>query len=97
MGESAIIFAVDVLISTLCIWLATKFSFVKADFKLLGMMVIIVSAVSLAPVVGGFVSLVVFVLLLMKISGCSVVDALWVVLFTKLFSFVAVIGVMEFI
>jgi len=95
MGSSAIIFAIDILVSTLCIWLATKFSFVKIEFKLIAVIVTLVSIVSLIPTVGWFLGILLFIFLLMKLSGCSPVDALWVVLFTKLFSFLVVFAVMS--
>jgi hypothetical protein len=95
MGSLAIIFAVDILVSTLCIWLATKFSFVKIDVKLIAVIVTLVSIVSLIPTIGWLAGILLFVFLLMKLSGCSPVDALWVVLFTKLFSFLAVFVVMS--
>lgn len=91
MGALAIVFAVDVLISTLCIWLATKFSFVNLEIKLVPIIVLLASAVSLIPVIGWLAGFLLFVYLLMQLSRCSVVDALWVVLFTKLFSFVAIL------
>lgn len=95
MGNLAIIFAVDILVSTLCIWLATKFSFVKIDVKLIAVIVTLVSIVSLIPTIGWLAGILLFVFLLMKLSRCSPVDALWVVLFTKLFSFLAVFVVMS--
>jgi hypothetical protein len=92
MGALAIAFAIDVLVSTLCIWLATIFSFVKAEFKIIAAIIFVVSMVSLIPVVGWVIGIVLFIYLIMKVSNCSVVDALWVVLFTKLFSFLAIIA-----
>ena len=93
MGLLALAFAVDVLISTLCIWLATKLSFVKIEPKEIAFIVIAVAIISLIPMLGWLASLVLFIYLLALASGCTVVDAAWVVLFTKLFSFVVVIAI----
>jgi hypothetical protein len=95
MGSLAITFSVDILISAICMWLATKFSFVKAEFNLLLIMIALVSIVSLIPAVGWVLGLLLFVFLMMKFSGCSAVDAIWVVLFTKLFSFVVILGLLH--
>lgn len=93
MGVLAIIFVVDVLISSACIWLATKFSFVQADIKSIAVIVVCVSIVSLIPTVGWIAGIILFFYLLTKATGCDFVDAVWVVLFTKLFSFIAVMAI----
>ena len=97
MGLIAIAFAVDVLISTICIWLATKLSFVKIEPKIIAFIVVVVAVVSLIPMVGWVAGLALFVYLLIKASDCSMVDAIWVVLFSKLISFFAVITVVSFV
>ncbi len=91
----AIVF-VDLLISMLCIWLATKFSFVKLEFKLIAVIVMLVAIASVIPVIGWLASIALFIFLLMKFSGCSIGDAFWVVLFAKIFSYVALIGILTF-
>ncbi|MGY8869788.1 MAG: hypothetical protein ACKVJE_05025 [Pseudomonadales bacterium] len=93
MGVLAIIFVVDVLVSTLCIWLATKFSFVQADVKSIALIVVCVSVVSLIPAIGWLAGIVLFFYLFTKATGCSFVDAIWVILFSKLFSFAAVMAI----
>lgn len=93
MGLLAIVFAVDVLISTFCIWLATKLSFVKIEPKQIAVIVVIISIVSLIPMVGWIASLILFIFLLRKTSSCNIVDAIWVVLFTKLISFAVVLAI----
>lgn len=90
MGYMAIAFTIDIFVSTLCIWLATKFSFVKLEFKIIAMIVFLVSIVSLIPMVGWFLGILLFIFLVMKEAKCTPVDALWVVIFTKVFSFAAV-------
>lgn len=87
MGYDAIVFAIDVLVSTLCIWLATKFSFVALEVKIIAAIVFLVSIVSLIPQIGWFLGILLFIFLVMKAAKCSPVDALWVVIFTKLFTF----------
>lgn len=86
MGVLAILFTIDVLISTLCIWLASKFSFVKLEFNYVVIIVALVSLISLLPYVGWILGLILLVYLLVKVAGCSPVDAVWLVIFTKLFS-----------
>ncbi len=93
MGFLAIAFIIDVLVSTVCMWVATKFSFVKAEFKILALIVFAVALVSLIPVVGWIAAILLFIFAIMKVSNCGIVDALWVVIFTKLFSFIIVLGV----
>jgi hypothetical protein len=90
VGVLAILFAVDVLISTLCIWLASKFSFVKLEFKYVVVIVALVSLISLLPYVGWILGLILLVYLLVKVAGCSPVDAVWLVIFTKIFSFLII-------
>lgn len=97
MGVWAIIVVINIFISTLCIWLATKFSFVTLELKLIAVIVALVSIVSFIPVVGNISSFLLLVFLLMKVSRCSLVDALWVVVFTKLFSFAAVFIFMSYL
>ncbi len=95
MGALSIVFAVDVLVTTLCMWLATRFSFVKAESKQLMLIIVVVSVVALIPVIGWLASILLFIFALMKVSNCSAVDAVWVVLFTKLFSFIVVLGIVS--
>ncbi|WP_415888352.1 hypothetical protein ACMXYV_09970 [Neptuniibacter sp. SY11_33] len=90
MGFLAIIFAVDVLISTLCVWLASKVSFASLEPKIIAFIVVCVSLVSMIPSVGWILSIVLFFYLFVKAASCDLIDAVWVVLFTKLFSFIAV-------
>lgn len=92
MGFYAIAFAIDVLVTTLCIWLATKFSFVKMNAKDIAVVVLLVAAVSVIPTVVWILGLVLFVYLLTQLASCTITDAIWVVLFTKLFSFGAILA-----
>ncbi|MFC6440351.1 hypothetical protein [Bowmanella sp. JS7-9] len=91
MGLSAILFAVDVLISTAFIWLASRLSYVKIDAKDIAFIVVCVSIVSLIPVIGWLAGITLFFYLLMQATGCNFVDAVYVVLFSKLISFGAMV------
>ncbi|GAB2662800.1 hypothetical protein [Vibrio panuliri] len=86
MGPEALIFAVDVFITTCCMYIASKLSFVSVEFKALLIIAVIVSLVSLVPVVGWAAGLILFVYLLSKAASASFGDCIWVVLFTKLIS-----------
>lgn len=96
MGAMAIIFVVDMFISCICIWLAGHFSFVKLKFPTAVGIVAIVSLVSLLPHVGWILGLIIFVTLLVKAADCTPVDAVWVVIFTKLFSILALVALRYF-
>ncbi len=93
MGYYAIAFCVDVLITTLCVFVATKLSFLKVDFKALLLIVLVVSVVSLVPTVGWLLGLILFIYLLMKVGGVEVMDGIMVVIITKLISFAVVLVV----
>ena len=93
MGLLAIIFAVDVLVSTLCVWLASKVSFSELEPKIIAFIVVCVSIVSMIPTVGWLLGIVLFFYLFIKATRCDFIDAVWVVLFAKLFSFIAVMVV----
>jgi hypothetical protein len=87
MGEYALIFVMDVIITSLCMFVATKLSFVQAELKLLLGIVFVVAIVSLIPSIGWILGLVLFVYLLTKITDANLVDCIWVVAFTKLITF----------
>ncbi len=88
MGALAIVFVMDVLISTLCIYLATKLAFVKAEIKSLLLIIIVVSMLSLIPSIGWILGLIAFVYLLMRVTDADFMDCIWVVIFIKVISFV---------
>lgn len=96
MGALAIIFVVDVFISCIAIWLGGKLSFVKLKFSTAVGIVAMVSLISLLPYVGWILGLILFVTLLVKAADCSPVDAVWVVIFTKLFSLLALAALQYF-
>lgn len=97
MGFVVIAFSVDIFITSLCIWLATKFSFVSIEPERIAVIVVAVAVVSLAPVVGWIAGLALFVYLLIQMSSCSLADAIWVVIFTKMISFIVVVFVSSII
>jgi len=84
MGAFALIFIMDVIITSLCMYVATKLSFVKAELKSLLGIVFLVAVVSLIPSIGWVLGLILFVYLLTRIADANLVDAIWVVAFTKL-------------
>ncbi|GLS90104.1 hypothetical protein GCM10007916_11710 [Psychromonas marina] len=89
MGSYAIIFFIDVIITSLCMYVATSLSFVKADLKPLLAIVAIVSVVAMIPTVGWIFGIILFVYLLMKATDADMIDCIWVVAFTKLVTFFA--------
>ncbi|NRA61304.1 MAG: hypothetical protein HRU25_10435 [Psychrobium sp.] len=90
MGALAIVFALDVFISTLCMYLATKLAFVKAEIKPLILIIIVVSVLSLIPYIGWIFGLIAFVYLLMRVTNADLIDCIWVVAFIKVISFVVI-------
>lgn len=95
MGSLAVSFGVDMFVSTLCIYVATQLNFLKAEIKDIAVVIFAVSLVALFPYVGWVASIIVFVYLLMKVIDCSLVDAVWVVVVSKMFSFLAIIAIHE--
>lgn len=91
MGVFALIFAIDVMISSLCMYIATKFSFVKIELKPLLVIVFLVAIVSLIPSIGWLLGIVLFVYLLSRAADASMVDSIWVVVFTKVVSFIGIV------
>ncbi|GAK83673.1 hypothetical protein JCM19238_1235 [Vibrio ponticus] len=86
MGLDVLIFSLDVFVTTFCMFIASKLSFVSVEFRALLVIAVIVSLVSLIPVVGWVAGLVLFIYLLSKAANASFGDCIWVVLFTKLVS-----------
>ena len=82
-----VLFTLDVVITSLCMYVATKLSFVQAELKQLLGIVVITSVIALLPTVGWILSLAVFVFLMMRITGSDLMDCFWVVMFTKLIGF----------
>ena len=70
-------------------YIASKMSFVVADFKSLLTIAVIVALVSLIPTVGWVLGLILFVFLLGKATHASIGDCIWVVVFTKVVSMAA--------
>ena len=91
MGFLAMTFALDVIVSTLCMYIATKLAFVKAEIKPLILIIFIVSIIALIPTVGWILSFIAFIYLLMKATDADVIDCLWVVAFIKVITFFVVV------
>ena len=89
LGVDVIIFFVDVVITSLCMYLATSLSYVKAELKLLLTIVFIVSLIALIPTIGWVLSIFIFIYLLTRVTDSNVLDCVWVVAFTKIFTFMA--------
>ncbi|MEZ9061116.1 MULTISPECIES: hypothetical protein [unclassified Vibrio] len=89
MGIEALVFVMDALITACCMHIASKMSFVVADFKSLLTIAVIVALVSLIPTVGWVLGLILFVFLLGKATHSSIGDCIWVVVFTKVVSMAA--------
>lgn len=90
MGLMAMAFAVDVVVTAICIYIATKLAFLEAKLSTLFAIVAIVALISLIPYVGWIIGLCVFVYLLMSVTGASLVQCILVVLLTRLIALVAV-------
>jgi hypothetical protein len=86
MGVTAIIFVLDVLLTSCCMYLASRLAFVKAELKLLLSVVIAVSLLSLVPVYGWVLGIVAYIYLLMRVTSADFKDSVWIVIFTKLLS-----------
>jgi len=67
-GALAIIFVIDVVITTFCMYFATKLAFVRAQLKSLMAIIVVVSVLSLFPRLGWTLGLIGFVFLLMQVS-----------------------------
>ena len=91
MGAFALIFVMDVVFTSLCMYVATKLSFVKAELKPLLGVVFLVALVSLIPGIGWIAGIALFVFLLTKIADADLMDCIWIVAFTKLVSFGAIV------
>ncbi len=96
MGQLAIIFVIDVLISCLCVWVAGKCSFVKLQISTVLGIVAVVALISLIPYIGWILGLILFVILLVKVADCAPLDAVWVVIFSKLFTVLTLVAFQYF-
>ncbi|MBA5761681.1 hypothetical protein H2O73_04910 [Vibrio sp. 404] len=92
MGLEALVFVMDAFITTCCMYVASKLSYVIVDFKSLLIIALSVALVSLTPAVGWILGLLLFVYLLSKAANASFGDCIWVVVFTKVVSFVVLMA-----
>lgn len=86
MGISAIIFALDVLLTSFCIYIAIRLAWLKADVKVVLPIVFIVSLISLIPTYGWLLGLLAFIYLLMRATEADLKDCVWIVIYSKLLS-----------
>ena len=86
MGVTAIIFALDVLLTSCCVYLASRLAWVQAEMKVLLSVVFLVSLISLIPTYGWLLGVVAYIYLLMRATNADFKDSIWIVIFTKLLS-----------
>ncbi|MGP9802731.1 hypothetical protein [Rheinheimera sp. NSM] len=86
MGVTAIIFALDVLLTSCCMYLASRLALVQAELKVLLAVVFVVSLISLIPTYGWLLAIVAYIYLLMRATNADFKDSVWIVIFTKLLS-----------
>jgi hypothetical protein len=86
MGVTAIMFALDVILTSCCMYLASRLAWVKAELKVLLSIVFAVSAISLLPNYGWLLGLVAYIYLLMRATAADFKDSVWIVIYTKLLS-----------
>ncbi|MDX1341624.1 MAG: hypothetical protein R3227_04705 [Reinekea sp.] len=84
MGFTAVAFSLDVLFSALSVWLATHLRVIQMPWRDIGILVISVSVVSVIPVIGLLLGILLFLVMVLRFSGCSVVNAAALVGLTKL-------------
>ncbi len=85
MGYIAVASLVHLVCTSICVWLATKFSFIELQMKQIVFIVVVVTGLALLPSVGFLLSLVLFIVLVMRLSGCTAFDAAAVAIFTMMF------------
>ncbi|MDP5138268.1 hypothetical protein ORJ04_20165 [Rheinheimera baltica] len=86
MGVTAVIFALDVLLTSCCVYLASRLAWVKAELKVLLSVVFVVSVIALIPNYGWLLSIIAYIYLLMRATNADFKDCVWIVIFTKLLS-----------
>jgi predicted PurR-regulated permease PerM len=79
------LFAVQAVLSTMFTWLAIKVSYVTLTLQEIAIIAVTTTLCSFLPYIGLPLSLVLFIFLLMRYSGCSGFDAAAVAIFTKVF------------
>jgi len=93
MGIVAIALTVDVVVTTLCLYIATRKNWVSASFKELMLIIVVTSVLSLIPRFGWPIGVVSFVGLLMLIAGLSLNTSVLIALITKGLSLSIFLGV----
>lgn len=83
MGLEAIAFFVDVIITGLCTLVASKMRTERLEWAQLMLILFVVTCVSLIPVVGYFVAMGLFVILLVRLTRIGTADAIWIVIIAK--------------
>lgn len=91
----AIVFGINVLITSVCIFAATKLSFVKANFIQLLIIALILLLVALVPTVGGLLGIIIFMYLLIRTTDAEFKDCVMVVIFSTLIYVFVVLSIMH--
>lgn len=83
MGLMAVAITIDVLVSSACLYVATKKGWVTARYKDLMTMVGIVAVVSVIPRIGWPIGVLLFIALLMVLTDIKFTDSVWIAVVTK--------------
>ena len=83
MGIAAIAFVLDILITSITLFIAAWLRSEKMPWVQMIIILFVASAFALIPIVGVALSLGVFFVLLVKYTELTSVDALWVVIVAK--------------
>lgn len=86
MEHMALAFAVDTLITAVCLYIAGKLVFLDARAGSLFAVIIVVSLVSLVPYVGWALGLCLLALLLAGVTSANIAQCTPVAVLTKLFA-----------
>ncbi len=87
MGDMFLSFAVRLILSIIFMWLTLKTGYVILDLREIVIIIITTNLSELLPNVGFTLSLVLFIFLVMRFSGCSAFDAATAAILTKVFVF----------
>ncbi len=83
MGVESIAFIIDVVVTSLCVFLAASLRSAKIPWLQLFLILFVVSSISLLPYVGYVIAMAVFVYLLDRYTDLHMADAIWVVVISK--------------
>ena len=84
-------FAIHIVTTAVCIWLASHMNWVKAQFKETLIIALLTSALALLPTIGLVASLALFIYLLVHMTNARFIDAVWVVMLSKLLTLLVLV------